>query len=454
MNPSSPIAITRSAPLPPSHQPRSGSGWCKPLALACLALTLLGPTLQAQETVVVPELLNYQGVLETLDGKGTYTNGLYDIEFRIWSAATSGTLLWGQKYGVYVSDGGYFNVVLGEGGSALTNTTSFNNLRDVFRTASGQTGRYLGLTVRQDEKHANLSNPVECTPRQQLLTAAFAFQAQYAQYANQATNKFYADKGLAVSGDVLTTSAGLTSTKGLTVSGAVATVQNGLTVSGTTTLNNGMTVSGSAATLNAGLDVSGTATLRGTTTINGAATLSSTAALNGATTFGGTATFSKAATFNDTAAFAKPVTFNEAATVNGAATFNNTTTFAKPATFNNAVTLNAGTNGVTVKGNVGLFNRTVSQIGTTSSTDNVVKVPTRDCDGFLIIYGYNCNAKVWLDFNGDGWGELYPPLFFLTSNSDTHFSTVPLPKGGQAEVHATTVETSGHIDVWWMNLGQ
>ena len=441
---------TRPAPLPPpgsDRAPRLRStlaglavGW-----LGLALLTGLAPNLRAQETVLVPELLNYQGVLATLDGTRTYTNGLYDIQFRIWNdpTATAATnLLWGQQYSVYVKDG-YFNVVLGQGGQALTNATQFNNLRDVFRTASGKTGRYLALTVKQDENHAAVTNPVECTPRQQLLTAAFAFQSQYSQYANEATNKFYADKGLTVSGDTLTANAGLTvaGNAGLTVTGAKAVLQSGLQVAGNTWFANGLTVSNAPAVLAAGLDVSGTTTLHGITTNSGA------------TTFGSTATFNGAATFANTA------TFNGAATFKGATTFTNNSTFAKPATFQDTVTLNtvnAGTSGaVTVNGNVSLFNKSSpGLLGEIRSTADVVTVSTRDCDGFLIIYGYNCNAKVWLDFNGDNWGELYPSLFFLTANSDTHFSTVPLPKGGQAKVIATTVEASGNIQVWWMKLGR
>ena len=442
---------TRTAPPPqpgPNRAPRQRSALAGfAVALVGLALlTGLAPDLRAQETVLVPELLNYQGVLATLDGTRTYTNGLYDIQFKIWNepTATAATnLLWGQQYSLYVKDG-YFNVVLGQGGQALTNVTQFNNLRDVFRTASGKTGRYLGLTVKQDENHAAVPNPVECTPRQQLLTAAFAFQSQYAQYANESTNKFYADKGLTVSGDTLTANAGLTvaGSAGLTVTGAKAVLQIGLQVAGNAWFANGLSVSNAPAILTGGLDVSGTTTLRGTTTNKGATTFDSTATFNGAATFANTATVNGAATFGSTA------------TVNGAATFNNNSTFAKPSTFNNAVTVNAGTNGMTVKGNVGLFNRTVTKMGRILSTADVIKISTRDCDGFLIIAGYNCNAKVWLDFNGDGWGELYPSLFFLTSNSDTHFSSVPLNKGGQAEVQATTVESSGYIDVWWMKLGQ
>ena len=230
-------------------QPRQGTG-CNPAAwlLGLVLMMGLPPGLHAQEQVLVPELVNYQGRLESLDTNKTYIDGVYTIEFRIWdSAANTNTdgLLWGESYNVYVK-GGSFNLILNNSGGPVKPMPIYNSLRDALRTTSGHTDRYLGLTVNQDK----LS--VECVPRQQMLSAPFAFQSQYAQYAYGAgTNLFMANNGIQVSGGALTASGSVQFNNGLTVSGAQATLQNGLTVSG-------------PATLTSGLDVSGSTILRGT----------------------------------------------------------------------------------------------------------------------------------------------------------------------------------------------
>jgi hypothetical protein len=89
-------------------------------------------------------------------------------------------------------------------GTPLTGV-SYNQLRQVFRTVAGATDRFLGVTVKQDANRNTLTTPTESFPRQQFLSTAFAFQSQYAQFANEATNQFKADKGLVVSGDKLPT---------------------------------------------------------------------------------------------------------------------------------------------------------------------------------------------------------------------------------------------------------
>ena len=228
--------------------------------LALLVLTGLAPRLRAQEQVIVPELVNYQGRLQSVLANKSYTNGLYDIEFRIWNAAVgTNKLLWAESYSVYVKDG-YFNVILGQGGNIvrMPSTPQYNKLRDVFRIAAGTTDRYLGITVKQDENHVAITdNLVECTPRQQLLSTPFAFQAQYAQYAiNSGSNMFTANNGLLVIGSPLRADVEAIFNKGLTVSGAKAVLQNDLQVAGKATFSGSASVAG-------GLDLAGQTVLRG-----------------------------------------------------------------------------------------------------------------------------------------------------------------------------------------------
>jgi hypothetical protein len=129
--------------------------------LAMLYVVLLAP---AQS---VPALVNYQGRLANPDGSPLPTAD-YTLTFKVFDAATNGALVWGpQVFDGVAAQGhgaripvvqGYFNVMLGPvdtGGSALSD--AFNG-----------TSRYVEVTV---------SNRPPITPRQQILTTPFAFQA-------------------------------------------------------------------------------------------------------------------------------------------------------------------------------------------------------------------------------------------------------------------------------------
>jgi len=129
--------------------------------LAMLYVVLLAP---AQS---VPALVNYQGRLANPDGSPLPTAD-YTLTFKVFDAATNGALVWGpQVFDGVAAQGhgaripvvqGYFNVMLGPvdtGGSALSD--AFNG-----------TLRYVEVTV---------SNRPPITPRQQILTTPFAFQA-------------------------------------------------------------------------------------------------------------------------------------------------------------------------------------------------------------------------------------------------------------------------------------
>ena len=247
--------------------------------LAGGALCLGGAETTRAETVVIPELINYQGRLETQNAAKAYADGLYDLEFRLWDRANDGELIWGEKYSVYVK-GGRFNVVLGAGGSPLDGETPrCNSLRAALRItpAESHKKRYLGITVLQDENRQPLDDPTESFPRQQLLTAGYAVQAQYAQYAEESSARFVATQGLQVLGAVATFSQGIQVSgapaelqAGLKVSGGKATFAGGLEVTGgKATLGTGVTVSGGKARINNGLEVRGGSTLSGGGQLNG-----------------------------------------------------------------------------------------------------------------------------------------------------------------------------------------
>ncbi len=227
---------------------------------------------------VVPDRVNYQGRLASLQTNKTYIDGLYDIEFRVWDsqANTASGLLWAETYSVYVK-GGSFNLVLGEGGNPIKTpiAPTFKSLNDAFHTVPGGTDRFLGITVRQDENLNPIQNVVECAPRQQLLTAPFAYQAQYAQVAASAgAGQFLATNGIVVSGGSLNVVGGVQFNKGMTVSGAIADLQYGAQVEGATTLNGTLTVNSGLVTVRNGIDISGQSTLRGNLDLTSASTTS------------------------------------------------------------------------------------------------------------------------------------------------------------------------------------
>ncbi|HDG68198.1 MAG TPA: hypothetical protein ENG11_03525, partial [candidate division Zixibacteria bacterium] len=60
----------------------------------------------------VPSTINYQGKLT--DASGVALNGYYNMEFRIYDAASGGTLLWSESHPSVSVQKGLFNVLLGE----------------------------------------------------------------------------------------------------------------------------------------------------------------------------------------------------------------------------------------------------------------------------------------------------------------------------------------------------
>jgi hypothetical protein len=107
----------------------------------------------------IPHLLNYQGVLTDSAGDPV-PDGTYQMTFGIYDSATDGNLLWSETQpNVQVSDGLY-NVLLG----------SVNPIpADVF---CGGADRWLGMKVGSD---------AEMTPRQRIVSVAYAYAAECAQ---------------------------------------------------------------------------------------------------------------------------------------------------------------------------------------------------------------------------------------------------------------------------------
>jgi len=106
-----------------------------------------------------PQLINYQGILT--DNAGAEITGTRNIQFLIYDAATSGSLLWSETQSVDVEDG-LFNVLLG---SVVTIPYELFEVPD----------RYLAIKVEADN---------EMLPRQRLTSVGYAFQSMNTHLVN------------------------------------------------------------------------------------------------------------------------------------------------------------------------------------------------------------------------------------------------------------------------------
>jgi hypothetical protein len=156
-----------------------------------LALLAFQLSLSFGQTSAVPGTISYQGRVYnpdgTLLGAGTPVNRT--VIFRIWdspSATTEANLLYSESQTVTISEGN-FSVLVGNGIANTTQTYSYSetskhssaspavSLADVFNGAT----RYLSVTV------ANAStisvSDSEISPRQQIVSSAFAFRSKFAE---------------------------------------------------------------------------------------------------------------------------------------------------------------------------------------------------------------------------------------------------------------------------------
>jgi len=170
MNPSN---SNRSNPMKPNQDKTCRPAVARARLQLVIALALWLGALPGLLAQAVPDRMNYQGIL--LQGDGTPVPAQpTDVEFRIWSSADAGTLLWGRTHRISPDTNGAFNVVLMEGGSPITaGNPMYTSLREVFTNAGSDT-LYLELTVKD-------STPIR--PRQRLVSAPYAFLAHNVTHA-------------------------------------------------------------------------------------------------------------------------------------------------------------------------------------------------------------------------------------------------------------------------------
>lgn len=180
----------------------------KILAFALASAALVGTAfadVPSKISPAVPGQIDYQGTLSDPSSGMMYSDGVYEIDFRVWNAANGGTCLWGAKYSVMVRNG-FFNVRLGdENATALTGANSPTyGLREFWKamwpSESEDNTRYLGVTLYANADGKEIEEPTELMPRQQLLSSPFAFRAQTAKYAEGAEGDFAVSGKMTVEG--------------------------------------------------------------------------------------------------------------------------------------------------------------------------------------------------------------------------------------------------------------
>jgi hypothetical protein len=130
----------------------------------------------AHSQTAVPSLMNYQAHVTTAAGAiigaaPTPVNRL--VHFKFYNGPTAGaTLLYSESQTVTINNGD-FSVLIGQGGA-------IGSEPHVFATAFNSTDLHLGITV-DDDNNGSVTNNTEITPRQQIVSTAFAMRAKVAE---------------------------------------------------------------------------------------------------------------------------------------------------------------------------------------------------------------------------------------------------------------------------------
>jgi phage-related tail fiber protein len=114
-------------------------------------------------------LLDANGSLVS-DGLGS------ELDVRIWSAATGGTFIWGQRYSGIQVRGGAVSILLGANGGVNLSGAQTTILADAFTAAD----RFIGVTRTKNSDGGLIAAPQEILPRQQIFSTPFAFRAETA----------------------------------------------------------------------------------------------------------------------------------------------------------------------------------------------------------------------------------------------------------------------------------
>ena len=214
------------------------------------AAVFLQTGMNATAQSAVPTTINYQGAL--VDSAGNKVpDGNTNVIFRIFDAVLGGNLIWGPKTNGVHLFGGVFNTTLGGLDLAQPTPRQFSDVLAAQALKPNAPG-FLELTVG--------NNLVQ--PRQQILTAPYAFVANVANSANRA--------GFATNASFATTAGSATTAVSATTADSAKTAESANTAN-TATIANSANTANSAATAN---------TANSATTATTAATASNAEKLN------------------------------------------------------------------------------------------------------------------------------------------------------------------------------
>jgi hypothetical protein len=144
--------------------------------------------------VMIPPQINYQGRLVT-PANSAYSDATHTIDLSLYPTASGGAKLWSERYAVQTRDG-YFSVNLGSGGTALL-ASNLPIWQVLWKTDGASPDTFfMALTVRTDQTGNPVASPAEATPRQQFLSAPFAYRAHQSVYASKADGLFSAAQGV------------------------------------------------------------------------------------------------------------------------------------------------------------------------------------------------------------------------------------------------------------------
>ena len=160
----------------------------KKIALIFTTLCLLQSAHGQTITSAVPGFISYQG--RALDSTGAVIGSAVPVNrtvtFRVWDHASNvllANLLYSEQQTVTIS-GGEFSVLIGQGVVTAGTTLGFAETTKGLPTVKigdlavfGGSTRYLGVTI--DDGTVAVDN--EITPRQQIVSSAYAFRAKYAE---------------------------------------------------------------------------------------------------------------------------------------------------------------------------------------------------------------------------------------------------------------------------------
>jgi hypothetical protein len=154
------------------------------MKLSTLTLLLfLGVTLPLGAASTVPTLLSYQGSVTDSAGVAIGNTAAVNrtVLFKLYSSSAGGTPIWAESQVVTIS-GGAFSVLIGNGTgiSGLTGPSSpaspVRSVVDIINSTANE-GVYLGVSVSDGTAAA----PAEISPRQRLVSAAYAARATVAE---------------------------------------------------------------------------------------------------------------------------------------------------------------------------------------------------------------------------------------------------------------------------------